>query len=1363
VVADDYTPDGDKLDDSGDNIEVRDYKAISKFVFDKKSGIVTHTATNKKYYFIVDDDDEVLLIEVDRAGGSASTPPNEYDYSSVKHRSITTTAGINDDMEMDQMREHGTGWPTEAELKTYYSSYKWARHQSDREQQALRAEYDKVKAGDYTAADGTFTGITYRDPVTGDSQNFATREAFLKYIEERDAAAPKGSTLKTWKRETVDKDVKGGVFVPQKRKEADRAYSRAEYDKVIALLGDSTDPEDKKRVGLAYYKKGDYAKAQEYLEGTVGTPKATAETYRLLADSYMRQGKYEEAREKYEKAALTDPTVARDPAFKKDYANVYVRIAQDKAKQAETDGKYNNQYYRAAEDDFEEAVKLNPDIKDDPEFKRAVSNFYESWAKKHEETAEDPRTKGAKKQRELEEAARNYAKMAALTGDSEAALQSAELYKRAGKSQHALLQYKNAETFETDADKKKEIVKKKEEYKKQLTDAGKPAEVESGADVQLEDVEADIADKKRQMDEINAEIAILRGEIATADPAIADEKRKELNRKRKELQGLQSDKDKLEKKKLDLEEMKKREDALLDMDDDTSRVSRDNELLPDYAKITDAEVATLKAAGYKDSKKLQAAYDALLKQKLEQVEKEGGFEAVVKFYTEKADRDAGVDDADADKYDDDTLKNWNRQAAQYQNAYKKAAAEGDMEKANRQLKAYEELQSKIQERKDLLAQAKEIGLDTKKLRTNDDLRKGITDVKTFESFSENAQATGVGTWDETKKAFVVDGKEYKTKADADKAIHAKISASIQQNKKDLIAGKELSDEEKGRLLAYAKYVLESDQASAQDKKDALALLIATGQNDAAIKAQITAAEESKQISPEEARMLRIYLENNDNEAFRKSLLTHTKDDKTMALGLEEARTFSMSIEDILKDEKKMEKLGYTKVQDFTVEDKQYVELKTSTGTHLVPVEATGGDVASGKYALPTGTFKDDKGKKLKVASKTDYVNALQEGIIAPRDEGYEKIYVSGKNIIKLDDKGKRKTVGYKVKSGLGKDDYSYFNNQKVVNPSYVDQSDLKGNVYFNRKGEVYNKGEIVAAYKAVRIGDDPDASPALAKQYVDVDIGLDIYRYKYGDEYDNFYYVDKETGEMRQLTEAEIEAQLAEKSYERVADEKGEQDVAKMLNSIENYQRAQSAVRTIVVGPTGIGRSFTDKVTDELAQFEWYDEVENWLEQQFFQPEKWERYICEQIVDEDMPEDAVIGYRDDGTEDIAFRLQGEKEYFPDGSFLYQFNWMVRNINEENMEYTVCVNYCDSSCLIVKDAKGIIVNEDSSSSDYVAMYSTKDVGVISICYITGDDPTMWSFSQPIAYEDYVPDEDRNTYGYGSGTGTGSIPAGAQNFS
>ena len=1315
---------------------------IKRWSFDKRDGSIN--IEGKKYFFVVDDDDEVALIPADRV----SNDPN-YDKSGYDHHET----GRNYDEILDLMSP-SQGFPSQYEMDRdrMYDSARARNEYQERQAEMLRTVLDREKKGAYIK--GGVYGKFQSSDIYGDSMKYDTRREMLEDMKTRAEATGDKKLVAEISAYMASSD-----YSDRNRADAKKAFEGGRYDEVITILSGSTNKEDVKMRGLAHYKKGDYANAQKDLEGVIGSPEATAEVYRNLADSYMKQKNYEKAKEQYEKAALTDPAVAADPEFKKDYANVYVKIAQENAGKSRSSG---DRYYRDAEANFERAAELNPDIKRDAAFQAAVRDFYTASARKHEETANDPRTRGTKKQAELEAAARNYAMMAELTGDSDAALQAAELYKLAGNSENAKVQYQRAVDYETDDVKKKENVKKRDAYKKELEAAGEPAEIESGADVGLADVEADLTDNKNQIDNLNAEIATLRSEIATSDPAVAEVKRKELNNKQRELQRLQSDRKKLEKKKLDIEELQKRENALLDVDDDTSRVSRDNALLPDHAKITPEEIATLRAAGYTDSKKLEAAYNDLLKKKLEQVEKEDGFQAVVDFYNKKMEQDAGASGAAAYEYDDDTLKNWNRQAAQYQDAYKKAAAAGDMATAQRHLDAYNKLQSQIDERKALLAQAKELGIDSKKLRTNDELRKGITDVKTFKSFSENAETAGVGAWDDTKKVFIIDGKEYRTKKEADAAIHAKISASIQQNKKDLIAGKELSDEEKGKLLAYAQYVLNSDKATAQEKKDALALLIATGQDDDAIKAQIQAAEDSKQISPEEARMLRIYLENNDDEAFRKSLLTHTNDAKTMALGLEEARTYSMSIGDILKDDAKMKKLGYTKVQEFSdAEGKQYVELKTSTGTHLVPVDATGGDVAKGKYALPTGTFKDSKGKKLTVASKTDYVNALQEGIIKPRDEGYEKISVSGKNIVALDDKGERKTVGFKVKSGLGKEDYSYFNSKKTVNPSIVDETSMEGTVYFNNKGEVFNDGKIWDAYRVVI--HEEEKVPLIAKRYVDVDIGLEIYKETYGGEED-YYYLDKETGEMKPLTEAEIQQQLTEKSYERIKDEKGEQDTAKMLDSIETYQRIQSGVRTIVVGPTGIGRSFTDKVTLELEQFEWYDEVDRWLEEQFFHPEKWERYLCEVLVDEDMPEDAIIGYRDDGTEDITFRLQAEKEYFPNGEFLYQFNWMVRNVNEGEMEYTVCVNYCDSSCLIVDDAKGITVNEDSSSSDYVAMYSTKDVGVISICFITEDDPEMKAFMQPITFEDYVPDEDRNTYGYGgAGAGTGSVPSGAQNFS
>ncbi|MCK4670125.1 MAG: hypothetical protein KAT43_02885 [Nanoarchaeota archaeon] len=450
------------------------------------------------------------------------------------------------------------------------------------------------------------------------------------------------------------------------------------------------------------------------------------------------------------------------------------------------------------------------------------------------------------------------------------------------------------------------------------------------------------------------------------------------------------------------------------------------------------------------------------------------------------------------------------------------------------------------------------------------------------------------------------------------------------------------------------------------------------------------------------------------------------------------------------------------------------------------------------YRVPKGKFKDEEGKQREYASPYVYYNALREGtaLTPTPDEISRQNQVSDLKLIhdgnmiyngKIEDD---KEIGYVAEIGKEDSDIAVF-----MRPNKHDGDELKAKLkpfgaglgfgkfsigdemYVNKDGAVYNKEEeaIESSLLYTRTK-QPDGTYtgdiALANYNIDLGSNVRVYTTASIDaegEVQYNYWACYEVRGQQRCEETDLTTFVAPEFAE---DKKG-RDLEK---KIQTRQRFQRFLGTLIRGPTGVGKYYSDKINKEweAACPKWKAEVDRWMENEWFHPEEWERLICRATLDEDFPDDVQIGFDIAGNVDVSKRLQVERETMPDGSTLYQFNWMLRASNT-NIMYTVCANtiYCDSSCLVIEGTTDVAVQKGSTSSDYVPVYGPPDVEWAALCYkeeILDDDGepsgefgSLIAFAQPIVEENYVPGDAAEHSGYhAGGSSATTVPTGAGTF-
>lgn len=627
-------------------------------------------------------------------------------------------------------------------------------------------------------------------------------------------------------------------------------------------------------------------------------------------------------------------------------------------------------------------------------------------------------------------------------------------------------------------------------------------------------------------------------------------------------------------------------------------------------------------------------------------------------------------------------------------------------------------------------------------------------------------------------------------------LQRKINAIDPKERKEQL---DLSDQEVAAL---------SFQAEKGDSQ-ALALLIAGGKVEEAEKI----LEENPELANENPELV-LYLKNlkenqvygDEKFSFIKSIRAGKQSEAAQKINNLITAGQTKILENIGKEGTRYE--GWTTVDSWT-------NTQTGTTTALVKnpkteeyfiVDKDSTQRNEEAYRVPTGEFRGEDGKRYDYASPYVYYNAYREGTdVTPEPSranpvGDVKLIKYGDNLYK----GKIETgkeVGYVASIGERDADVAVFiradskrHSGKTVRKDLdrhttgpfgsgflgtAGKISLGDEVYVNNAGMVYNKDE--GAVESSLYAPDTDNDGAVTAQdnialaNYDIDLGRNVRLY-------NTIATDPQTGEERYDYWAcyEVRGQtVCEKTdltsfvpKEFAGDRKGKA----LADRIKTRQRWQRAIGTFVTGPTGPAKYYSQKFTNWVyKEMEWQEEINRWMEGEWFRPEEWERMLCKSIVDEDRPDDAQMGFDTAGNQIISKRLQAEKEAMPDGSTLYQFNWMVRASNT-NIMYTICVNTpdCDSSCLVLEGATDVAVPRGSSSSDYVPIYGPTGAEWVSICYreeILDDDgdpsgefgPLM-AFAQPIVEEDYVPEDTVTHSGDHPADGTSSttIPSGAGTF-
>ena len=221
-------------------------------------------------------------------------------------------------------------------------------------------------------------------------------------------------------------------------------------------------------------------------------------------------------------------------------------------------------------------------------------------------------------------------------------------------------------------------------------------------------------------------------------------------------------------------------------------------------------------------------------------------------------------------------------------------------------------------------------------------------------------------------------------------------------------------------------------------------------------------------------------------------------------------------------------------------------------------------------------------------------------------------------------------------------------------------------------------------------------------------------------------------------------------------DKPSQEEIAEFINE---RRKVQDFAATVLQGPrTALGQGFSDWFNAELTgwqrtmnNFFFADDARKW----FFQPEKWEEMLCEQSSLKNRPQFAQFGFTSDGETDITIMLQAEKEDFVTGynestgdkveETLYQVSWMVKNVQEDGMLYTVCANRCDSSCVLVSQTyTDRQVSSNSQDSGFRAFYYPPGIKTMALCYVYVNEQgqqvgRLNAWTVPVVSENYQPSD------------------------
>jgi len=469
-------------------------------------------------------------------------------------------------------------------------------------------------------------------------------------------------------------------------------------------------------------------------------------------------------------------------------------------------------------------------------------------------------------------------------------------------------------------------------------------------------------------------------------------------------------------------------------------------------------------------------------------------------------------------------------------------------------------------------------------------------------------------------------------------------------------------------------------------------------------------------------------------------------------------------------------------------------IQSKTDTSVILKDAAGNtyyisktDFTSGKYSAavsslgtrPTtgpqkSTDLDVEGSKIAVSplSQADLANLITSTSIMKDVRGGEGTVPTG--IIHLDDydffrvdangniyyyrasdnpavPGTGYPTGYiMIKSADGKS--QFFNPETIT-------ADGKptGQAYDPDTGLMFEGGD-KTPWRQVRSDTRYAGQIEVSKMY-GLDIGMDVYAGEYVDQltkktmYD-YFYVDAK-GNIQRLSAEELQIALAQTFGKDWANQYASwgKTTEEMINNAQKRRNIQAFWGAFFEGSESL---IYQSVTDKINRKYWADVTKEWtfLQSAFFTPQTWEVEICKMFIsnDKDIPSSAQIGYDAYGPH-ITMNLFAEKENFPIANLtLYQVSWLVAPLADE-VEYRVCLGSC-TPCKIIQDWE--TVSKGDTDNGFATKYRniTLQASKVSICYyetteVDGEEQKseLLSFTQPIVFENYNPDDDSGNYGTG----------------
>jgi hypothetical protein len=242
----------------------------------------------------------------------------------------------------------------------------------------------------------------------------------------------------------------------------------------------------------------------------------------------------------------------------------------------------------------------------------------------------------------------------------------------------------------------------------------------------------------------------------------------------------------------------------------------------------------------------------------------------------------------------------------------------------------------------------------------------------------------------------------------------------------------------------------------------------------------------------------------------------------------------------------------------------------------------------------------------------------------------------------------------------------------------------------------------------------------------------------------NYYYYDSDTKKWTQVT---VTQDLIDSATARFGEDWVDENIeGKTLTDrqiMELVYNRQSDIRfwnTFFEGAeTLLWQTVEEKWNEQWGWNNFTGENWQWLEDTFWQTEKWEEAICNGSFENDIPDSVQVGHAEYGPR-LTLHLEASKQDFPDNTTLHTVSWAAAPIEGE-MNYTVCYSLselCYNTSAFSELPHNALVETPNVDTGFVTDYFPTNLSFdyVMISYsreVDGDVVEVDIFERPIVAE------------------------------